>query len=139
MKIFLTLIAFINLILFACSDDDNQLIYDYHAHIEQPAATSYQLGDSLKIQINFESHTGETVHHINVRITNKATGIEVYSKPTNEHVDDPSGSFEFTDHILLNATNGFSANSSWVLEAKVWGHEDGIEEVTSKIEFTIKP
>ena len=126
MKKFLILIAFINLILFACSDDDNQLTYDYHAHIEQPIITSYQLDDSLKIQIN-------------VRITNKATGAEVYNKPTNEHVDDPSGSYEFTDSILLNTANGFSANSTWVLEAKVWGHEDGIEEENSIFEFTIKP
>ncbi|MBK8295807.1 MAG: hypothetical protein IPK91_00655 [Saprospiraceae bacterium] len=139
MKNILIFIAFANLFFVACSDDDKQLIYDYHAHIEQPIKTSYQLNDSFNIQINFESHTGETVHHINVRILNKTTGIEVYSKPTNEHVDDPSGSYEFTDSFLLNTANGFSANSTWILEAKVWGHEDGIEEEISKFEFTIKP
>lgn len=139
MKKFLILITSINFLLFACSDDDNKLIYDYHAHIEQPTKTSYQLNDSFNILINFESHTGETVHHINVRIFNKNTGAEVYNKPTNEHVDDPSGSYEFTDSFLLNSANGFSANSNWVLEAKVWGHEDGVEEEISKFEFSIKP
>lgn len=139
MKYFLILIATINLVLFACSDDDTKLIYDYHAHIEQPVKTSFQLNDSFNIQINFESHTGETVHHINVRIINKSTGVEVYNKPSNEHVDDPSGSYEFTDAFLLSAANGFSTNSTYVLEAKVWGHEDGIEEEISKFEFSIKP
>ncbi len=135
----LTIFIFLStLFIFTQCSDDHSLTYDYHAHIEQPIVKSYSLGDSLPIQILFESHTGETVHHINVRIYNKATGVEVYSKPDDEHVDDSSGEHEFKDTLILNAANGFSANSSWVLVAKVWGHEDGIEEEESQFEFAIQ-
>jgi hypothetical protein len=35
------------------------------------------ISDTLEMKVDFDSHTGETMHHINVRIFNKATNTEV--------------------------------------------------------------
>jgi hypothetical protein len=122
---------------YGCSKDDTHVaVFDYHAHIHSPDSTARILGDTLKIEIDFESHTGQTVHHINVRIYNKSTNAEVYNKPSDPHVDTPV-EYTYEDFILLNAANGFTSNSTWVLQAKVWGENDGQEEVIEQVEFNI--
>lgn len=128
------------IITFGCGKDDDthSSVFDYHAHIHHPDSTIKVLGDSLEIEIEFESHTGQTVHHINVRIYNKDTQVEVYNKPSDPHVDAPVN-YLYEDVILLTTANGFSANSSWILEAKVWGENDGQEEEIGKVEFKIAP
>ncbi|MBK6544164.1 MAG: hypothetical protein IPO78_10835 [Saprospiraceae bacterium] len=139
MKNIFIFLSFLLIFSWACSDhDDDNLVYDYHAHIEAPDNAAKFLGDSMEIHINFESHKGETVHHINVRIFNKATNAEIYNKPSSAHVDDPSGEYQFKDAILLSGNSGFVANTSYVLEAKVWGHEDFVELQSSKVEFLVK-
>ena len=72
--IFYFLFATTVLTFIACKDDDPATsIYEYHAHIHSPDAADKHIGDTLAIEVEFESHTGEPVHHINVRIFNKAT------------------------------------------------------------------
>lgn len=115
----------------ACKDDDAQTVEpEYHAHIESPTTADKVVGDSLHIHINFEDQNEGTVHHVNVRIFNKDTGVEIYNKPDEAHVH-ANKTYAFEDAILL------STAGHWVLEAKVWGHDDGVAEVTESVEFHV--
>jgi hypothetical protein len=135
---FLTIISFCFLSLIACKDDEPTSVYEYHVHIHEPSTAVKQLDDTLDIEVEFESHTGEPVHHINVRIYNKSTLVEVYNLPAEPHVHDVTGAHAYTDEFVLSAANGL-AEGDWILEGKVWGHEDGVEETTEKVEFHINP
>ncbi len=124
----------------ACkNDDDTSVDYDYHAHILSPDPTEKHLGDVLHIEVDFESHTGEAIHHINIRIYNKATKAVVYNEPADAHVFAPGGSYKFETDFTLSAANGFSEHTDWVLEAKVWGEKDGEAEEVSTVEFHVLP
>lgn len=135
---FLTILSFSILSFFACQEDEPISIYQYDVHIHAPSTAAKQLGDTLEIEFEFESHTGEPVHHINVRIYNKATNVEVYNLPVEPHVHDLIGAHTYTDQFVLSAANRL-AEGDWILEGKVWGHEDGLEETTEKLEFHINP
>ena len=135
---FLIAVTFSLLTIVACKDDEPTSTYEYHVHIHEPSTAAKQLGDTLDIEVEFESHTGEPVHHINVRIYNKATNVEVYNLPVEPHIHDLSGAHTYTDQFVLSASNGLT-EGDWVLEGKVWGHEDGIEETTEQVEFHINP
>ncbi|HMQ64397.1 MAG TPA: hypothetical protein PKE06_27180 [Flavilitoribacter sp.] len=124
----------------ACKDkEDMGTDYDYHAHIHSPNTDAKHIDDAIHIEVDFESHTGETVHHINIRIYNKATNVEVYNKPTDAHVHATSGEYTYEDDFVLSEANGFTAHSDWVLEAKVWGDADGEGEEMSTVEFHVHP
>ena len=122
---------------FIACDNDDPVSYDYHAHIMQPSSADKHMGDILFIQVEFESHTGEAVEHANVRIYNKTTQTVIYSEPDDPHVGGGSD-YEFHDQIELSAANGFSAGD-WVIEATVWGEDEGQDLVRETIEFTILP
>ena len=96
------------------------------------------MGDILTIQVEFESHTGEDVEHINIRIFNKATHTIVYDQPSDAHIGSESASYDFEDTVTLSTANGFSTGD-WVLEAKVWGAEHEQDLVTESVEFHIHP
>jgi hypothetical protein len=119
-------------------DDDHGTNYEYHAHIISPTTDAKHLNDTISIKVDFESHTGETVHHINVKIFNKLDSAIVYDMPTEAHVHS-SGSYSHEDNLILSDRNGFSGHSDWIMEARVWGHEAGEEEVLERIEFHVHP
>ena len=131
----LTIFAFVS-----CKDDDDDdvVTYEYHAHIMEPSSADKTLGDILVIHVEFESHTGEAVEHINVRIFNKSTNIIVYDQPSDAHIGHGSASYDFEDHVTLSTANGFSSGD-WILEAKVWGAEHEQDLVTESVEFHIHP
>jgi len=137
--LFFYFLVSLSLILSSCSKDENPVAidYSYHAHIDSPDATDKSLGDTLIIHVEFESHTGETIHYANVRIYNKDNGTELYSKPDDIHVDEESGVFVWEDTLVLSSSNGFSAGSHYVFEAKVWGDNDGDGEVIETVEFHV--
>jgi len=119
-------------LLISCKDDVAPApTYDYHAHIFSPLSTEKHLGDTLHMEIEFESHTGEIVHNINVRIFNATTQTVVYNLPTDPHTD-AQGSYEYHDDLVLSAANGF-AEGDWVIQAKVWGETDGEQEEVSMV------
>jgi hypothetical protein len=124
-------------VLLSCKKDEQTTtgVFDYHAHVYSPDATEKHLGDNLHIDIEFESHTGAEVHHVNVRIFNAATQAEVYNLPVDPHVD-TEVSYTYQDDLVLSAANGF-AEGDWVLQAKVWGALDGEEEEVSTVNFHI--
>lgn len=131
--------TFIILLVFGCDKDDHSS-FEYHAHIHSPIAGSeFNQDDSLHIDVEFESHTNNTVHHINVKIVNSDTNQEVYNKPAHAHVHKTSGQYEYHDKIRLDASSGFAKGSTYILRAKVWGPDDGEEEEISEIGFKIKP
>ena len=139
MKNLILLFTLIGAISFvACNDDDNgtdEMMPDYHAHIMSPTTDDKNVGDTIHIHVDFEDHNGGTVHHVNVRIYNKATGDEIYNAPADAHVHDESGAYEFHDDVLLDV----DAHSDWILEAKIWGHEAGEHEEMESIEFHVHP
>lgn len=128
--LFLSLLA--SLFVFnACKDDDDTTNDpEYHITIESPDTTEKAVGDELDIHVHFSEHNGETVHHINVRIYEKDSGTEIYNKPTEAHVH-ATGEYNFEDKLTLTTAGHY------VLEAKVWGHDDGLAEVTESIEFHV--
>ncbi len=140
-KYLLMLFALSAVTFFACDKDDDpaepESTYEYHAHVHQPQAGDKMMGDTLPIHVVFESHTGETIHHINVRIFNKADSTQVYSKPDVAHLHETSGMYTYSDQYALSGANGFSPGV-WIFEAKVWGHEAGLEEASEQVEFTIQ-
>lgn len=137
MRILITLFFISPLITFlSCKDDVADTTYEYHAHVYKPDSAVKHLGDSMPIEIEFESHTGETVHQINVRIYNATTFQEVYNKPADSHVNDPDGQHLFEDSVTLSAANGFAVGD-WILEAKVWGETDGEQEEVEQVQFHI--
>ena len=120
-------------------DDGGETDFDYHVHIAQPTTDDKHVNDALQIEIEFESHTNETIHHIKVRIYNKLDNTEIYNKPSTAHVHEESGSYKFSDSFDLTGTNGVMAHTDWVLEAKVWGHDAGIAEEIEMVEFHVHP
>ena len=124
--------------MLACEDDTEPIIYDYHAHIAQPSSADKTMGDVLFIQVEFESHTGEAVEHINIRIRDKANTVIVYDEPADAHIDGDFADFEYSDQFMLTAANGISPGE-WVLEATVWGMDEGQDQVTETVEFTVNP
>lgn len=120
-------------------DDDGEHMHtetEYHAHVMQPADMSeFKVGDNMHIHVNFEEHNGETIHHVSVTITEKDGDVVIYDNPTDKHIMEESGSFEFHDDFVLDV----DAHSDWVLEAKIWGHEAGASEVVESIGFHVHP
>ena len=125
----------------ACDNSDNAHSdeFEYHADIHAPDASNKHLDDTIHIEVEFESHTGMIVHHVNVKIFNKVSGTVVFSKPADAHVHASSGQYVFEDDFILSTAHGIDAHSDYVLEAKVWGHDEGISEVNESIEFHVEP
>jgi hypothetical protein len=133
---FLLPLTFVLISILACNDDD-PLTYDYHAHFMQPSAADKHLGDVLFIDIEFESHSGEAIEHINIRIRDKANTVEVYNQPDDPHIGGVSD-YEFHDQFVISAANGLTTGD-WVLEAYVWGIDEGQEQIVETVEFTVLP
>ncbi len=130
---FLSIISFA-FVLISCDDDEggndqNTVDYHYHAHIHSPNTDDKHVGDTIHIHVNFESHAGEPVHHINVRIYNQMDSTIIYNEPADAHIHETDGMFEFHDDFVLSEANGVSEHSNWVFEAKVWGENAGDGEV----------
>lgn len=139
--LFLTLLATAFLFT-ACDKDDDAsetIEYDYHAHIVSPTdGSAIKIGETLNVVIDFESHTGETVHNIEIRIYEKATGTELYNTGK-EHVHAETGAYQFTLDLPVTTEDGFSAHTDYELEARVYGHENREGEMTSIVGFHVHP
>lgn len=132
MKKFLFLSLLASLFIFnACKDDDDTTeTSEYQIEIESPNSTDKAVGDELDIHVHFTEKNGGTVHHINVRIYEKDSGTEIYNKPDEAHAH-AEGEYSFEDKLTLTTAGHY------VLEAKVWGHDDGVSEVTESVEFHV--
>ncbi len=134
-------IAVILFVTFGCSKQEqplNQPDYQYHAHIYRPLPTVKYLGDSLHIDVEFESHAGLPVHHISVRIMGEADGEIIYDEPHLKEVNGSDLSFRFQDTILLDPSNGIRKDSKYILEASVWGESDSAGLETEQVQLSIQ-
>jgi hypothetical protein len=136
-NLFLLSILFIGFTLSSCGDDDPVITdFDYHAHIVSPNSDNKKVGDLMEIEIEFESHTGEIVHNIEVIITNDLDkSIVAYSHVEHVHA---SENYTHSASIVLDASNNVTEHTDWTLEAKVYGPE-GAGLVTETIEFHVHP
>lgn len=139
-------LCFLAILLFnfsSCGDDDAMLdeTPQYRITVMSPSTEDKNVDDSIHLHINFDNDNAEvsTVHHINVRIYNKATSEEIYNEPGTAHVHDESGHYEWHDDVVLNNASGVEAHTDWIVEAKVWGHESGVGEIIETIEFHVHP
>lgn len=143
--IYITLLLFTGVFVASCDrdedhvHDDETTEFDYSISINSPSIEAKNLEDSIHLHVDFISAKNETVHHVNVRIYSKTSGIEVYNEPDEAHVHESSGTFSWHDDFALTEQNGINEHSDWILEAKVWGHSAGLEEVTEQIEFHVHP
>ncbi len=139
-NIFLTIIP-MAVLFFACDDDHDHHHsdgnYQYHAHINSPTPGVKSLDEILQITVKFESHSGKTVHHINVQIKEKTSGQVLYNKPADPHVHATSGKYTFSDQVALSTANGFAAGKSYQVTAKIWAKSPGLEEASETVEFSI--
>lgn len=138
----LTAIAFL-FILSSCDKEDEHeheedTEYEYHAHITSPSNATKILGETLTIKVDFESHTGETVHHVNVVMHEKddANAI-IFSEPGEAHIHATSGNHTFEKTIVLSAENGISAHHDYTVKASVWGATDGEELEEEEVTFHV--
>ncbi len=140
-RLILVLIGSLSICLLNSCKENVSEKYDYHIHVHKPDAEDKKMGESMHIHVDFESKTGEEVHHVNVRIFNKETNEEVYNKPVDSHLDHSGNSakHEHHDDFELSATNKITGHSNYILEAKVWGHDAGEAEVIKTLEFHVHP
>lgn len=133
-KFLFTGLLFAVLLFNACKDhDDMAHDSEYHIHFMEPANNaSLTSGDVLHVHVEFEEHHGGTIHHVNLRAFHKSTGNELFSVPAEAHIHGASP-YTFEYEYTLNGI----APGTYILEAKVWGHEAGEEEVSSTREFTV--
>ncbi len=137
----LLLFSFTFLITSCDNDDEPEIInFDYNAQINSPSTADKRVGESIHIHVDFESQTEKTVHHVNVKIYNKADPTQViYDAPGDAHVHEEDGLFDYHDDFPLTAEKGVAAHTDWILEAKVWAHEAGLAETVESIEFHVHP
>lgn len=144
-NIYLALLLLAGIFVSSCDrkedhDHDNLGVseFDYRININAPTQGIHILQDSMLLYIDFISDKNAVVHHVNVRIYNKSTGEEIYNAPEEAHVHESSGLFSWRDDLFLSEENGLSPDNVYVVEAKVWGHSAGLEEVVSLIEINIQ-
>ena len=140
---YITTIIITTLLIASCKKDDDSgansngsgTDYHYHAHIISPDNSQKMMNDTLDISVHFESHEGETVHNIQVRLYDAADNTELYNMPTNTNVAATSGTYHFSDQIVMNMANGFMMHHDYILEAKVWGASTGDGEEIETVQF----
>ena len=112
----------------------------YAIGILSPDATDKKVGDIIHIHVNVDELDMETVHHVNVRIYDKAdSSKEIFNGPMEAHVHEMTGHYELHADLELIEANGVEAHTDWVLEAKAWGHEAGLGEKVETLEFHVHP
>lgn len=122
-------------VMISCGDNNDPADGDelpiYSISIMSPSTQELPVGESFHIHVNFDEEKDLTIHHINVQITN-AAGEVLYSEPSVAHVHDDSGHFEHHDDFVLDV----DAGEELTLTAKVWGHMEGLAEISEITTFT---
>ena len=136
---YLSSLILLSVFMISCGDDEEVEMTDfsYHAHIVSPDTADKHIGDQINLQVEFESHTGETIHNIQVRIYNAADeSIEMFKMHQHAHTTE---SVEISEVIDLIAENNVEAHTDWIVEAKIWAMDAGVAEVTETLQFHVHP
>lgn len=136
-NLYLCLLAIMVTGFMACENNDEEpmMTTSYEITIDNPTTDDKKVGDMLDIKVVASEANDGTVHHMKVRIYNKADNQEIYNQPDDAHVHSMTGSYTFEDQIMLDV----DGHTDWILEAKVWGHEAGAAEVVKTVEFHVHP
>ncbi len=129
------------LVFIACNKDEDTHSNEPHYHVQilSPNTDAKHQGDTLHIDVKFSEENLMTVHHINVKIYNKNDINQViFDQPAEAHIHETSGQHEFKADFVLDPAV-VPGHSDWVLEAKVWGHDEGLAEVSETVEFHVHP
>ena len=94
----------------------------YHIHRHLPMTSSEMFGTTDQIKIDFESHNGSAVHHVNVSLYRKSDDSLIFSEPRDAHVMEKSGKYQYSKTIHFIANEGFAPHTDYKLVSKVWGH-----------------
>ena len=111
--------------------------FEYTIDVNAPNVFNKSLNTEMTIDIDFKSSTGKTVHYIEILIFNKLDSTVIYDQPSDNHIDDDSGAYNFTDTFTLAVSNGVSSDTDWILEARVWGTNPSEEDVVESLGFHI--
>lgn len=135
----------LSIVFTACSSDDdgdsgpvdmNPPVYT--VTIMSPDASDKAVGENMHIHVNFDEADLETVHHINVSLYESGNPTNIIHNSIDvedAHVHEESGHYEYHADVSLDV----DPNTTWTLEAKVWGHEAGLAEVTATRSFQVLP
>lgn len=140
MKTQLTILCLSAICLYTlgCKGDDEPAdIYDYQIHINTPDASVKSYFDTLDIQIDFESRTGQSIYYIQVSLFNEDDFQTVWIRPANGFINDLDGEYRFEDRIPLNINHNID-RGTWSLEAEVWGEEDPDGLTRESVTFEIQ-
>ncbi|TAK36953.1 MAG: hypothetical protein EPO28_12790 [Saprospiraceae bacterium] len=138
-KILLLTLFFGLFLVNSCKNDPATPGPDYHVHFVSPDAGVKHIGETINIKVDFEDHNGGTVHHINVKIYSQLDPNNViFDMPTEPHVHETSGFYEFNENFTLDGAI-IPPHTDWVLKASVWGHDDGVAEVSDSLSFHVIP
>jgi len=117
-------------------NDKEDTEFAYHAHINSPGTDTKILGETMHIHVVFESHTGETVHNVSVKMFNKADDSKVVYE-FNEHVHATEGEYEHHADVEMTNDSNVEAHNDYIIEAKVWATEEGLSEAVETVEFHV--
>ena len=143
-KMMITLILAFTIITWSCSTDEDPIDgavtdYQYHAHIYKPLPNNKQMGDTIFLDVEFESHAGAPVHHVKISMYEVGETRNVYQMPENPLVYNNKPNYAFQDWLVLNESNGIFPNKDWVIEARVWGADENEGEEIQKLQFHVLP
>ncbi|MEO1518441.1 MAG: hypothetical protein AAFV95_25710 [Bacteroidota bacterium] len=126
---------------YACGGEDDMddpmepMAPEYNINIISPTTDDKKVNDKINIEVDFTEANNNTIHHVQVRIVDKADGSEVYDAPSDAHVHRTDGKYEFRDEFNL----GVNGHTDWLVIAKVWGHMAGAHEKSDTVEFHVHP
>ena len=128
-KMMLPLLLIVSLISSHCAKDQDPLgeektDYQYHAHIYKPLPNNKHMGDTIFLDVEFESHAGIPVHHVKVSMYEVGENKDVYQMPVDPLVYNNKPNYTFKDWLVLTESNGILPNKDWVIEARVWGPDE---------------
>ncbi len=121
----------------ACNDDDESSEQGvvYTIDIKSPSEQAKHVGDTIHLHVNFDEINADVIHHVNISIKSSDGNSVLYNLPSDAHVHVSGGHHEHHDNVVL----AVNEHTDWIMEAKVWGHEAGLGEVTKSIMFHVHP
>lgn len=133
---------FIGFFIVGCGDDEDEHMhenedteFEYHAHINSPNADTKLIGDTLQIEVLYESHTGNTIHNVAVELYNESSKDVVLDY--HEHVHATEGEYVYKASLVLNESNNVFPHNDYVFKATVWAMEEGVAEVSDSLQFHV--
>ena len=128
-------------ILSSCQDDiplqepPQPIDYSYKIDISSPELNqTYNIGDTISIEVDFISETDEYVHNIQLAIVSADSSKEIYDVQSHVHVPE---SYAYSDKIILTNSLIQEQGSEWLCIGSMWDHSANPETISDTIRFQI--